>query len=60
MLLGWDEMSIQEVKSYVGVNVASKHLDLFDASTGKAERVKNDTDSIEMVHQSRRRCNVNF
>lgn len=44
-------MSIQEVKSYVGVDVASKHLDLFDASTGKADRVKNDAESIDKLCQ---------
>lgn len=44
-------MSIQEVKFYVGVDVASKHLDLFDSSTGKSERVKNDADAIEKLCQ---------
>ncbi len=44
-------MSIQEVKSYVGVDVSSKHLDLLDGGTGKSERVKNDADAIDKICQ---------
>ena len=39
-------MSFQDVKVYVGVDVASKHLDLFFPDTGKSERIKNDTTAI--------------
>ena len=39
-------MSIQDVKVYVGVDVASKHLDLFFPDTGKSERIKNDAEAI--------------
>jgi transposase len=44
-------MSIQEVKSYVGVDVSSKYLDLFDARTSKSERIKNDADAIDKICQ---------
>lgn len=40
-------MSIQESKVYVGVDVASKHLDLFFPDTGKSERIKNDTEAVK-------------
>ena len=39
-------MSIQDVKIYVGVDVASKHLDLFFPDTGKSERIKNEAEAI--------------
>lgn len=39
-------MSILESKVYVGVDVASKHLDLFIPDTGKAERIENYTDAV--------------
>lgn len=45
-------MSVQEVTFYVGVDVASKHLDLFDTSAGKSERVKNDAVAIGKLCQS--------
>ena len=40
-------MSILESKVYVGVDVASKHLDLFFPDTGKSERIKNDTEAVK-------------
>jgi len=42
-------MSIQDVKIYVGVDVASKHLDLFFPDTGKVERIKNDVEAISSL-----------
>jgi hypothetical protein len=42
-------MSIQESKVYLGVDVASKHLDLFFPDTGKPERIKNHTDAIKAL-----------
>ena len=44
-------MSIQEVAFYIGVDVASKHLDLFDPKTGKSERIKNDAVAIDSLCQ---------
>jgi hypothetical protein len=42
-------MSFQNVSVYVGVDIASKHLDLFDPSTGKCERIKNEADAVESL-----------
>jgi transposase len=42
-------MSIQEAKVYVGVDVASKYLDLFFPDTGQSERIRNDAASIESL-----------
>jgi transposase len=42
-------MSIQESKVYVGVDVASKHLDLFFPDTGKSERIKNDAEDVKAL-----------
>ena len=42
-------MSIQESKVYVGVDVASKHLDLFFPDTGKSERIKNDAEEVKAL-----------
>ena len=39
-------MSIQEVTVYVGVDVASKHLDLYFPDSGKSQRIKNDAQAI--------------
>lgn len=39
-------MSIQNVKFYVGVDVASKYLDLFFPDTGKSDRIKNEAEAI--------------
>jgi hypothetical protein len=39
-------MSIQDVKIYVGVDVDSKHLDLFFPDTGKRERINNEAEAI--------------
>ena len=47
ILQGRDETSILESKVYVGVDVASKHLDLFFPDTGKSERIKNDTEAVK-------------
>ena len=44
-------MSIQEVAFYIGVDVASKHLDLFDPKTSKSERIKNDAVAIDSLCQ---------
>ena len=39
-------MSIQEVNVYVGVDVAARHLDLYDPRTGNGERIRNDVEAI--------------
>lgn len=39
-------MSIQEVTVYVGVDVASKHLDLYFPDSGKSQRINNDAQAI--------------
>ena len=44
-------MSIQEVKVYVGVDIASSNLDLFDPSTGKSQR--------DVRHGTQRQCAIN-
>jgi transposase len=48
-LLGRDEMSFQDVKFYVGVDVGSKYLDVFDPSTGKSERIENDAKACQKL-----------
>lgn len=42
-------MSIQEVKFYVGVDVASGHLDLFFPDTCKSERIKNTPAALDSL-----------
>lgn len=42
-------MSIQDVKFYVGVDVASGHLDLFFPDTCKSERTKNDAAALDSL-----------
>jgi transposase len=42
-------MSIQEVKVYVGVDVDSKHLELFFPDTGKSERIRNEAEAIQTL-----------
>ncbi|MCE2783325.1 MAG: IS110 family transposase [Pirellula sp.] len=42
-------MIIQESKVYAGVDVASKHLDLFFPDTGRPERIKNDADAVKAL-----------
>jgi len=49
ILLGWDEMSIQSISGYVGVDVASKHLDLFFPDSGKSERIKNEAEAMDAL-----------
>ena len=44
-------MSTQETMFYVGVDVALKHLDLFDPKSGKSERIKNDAVAIDSLCQ---------
>lgn len=39
-------MSIQDLKVYVGVDVANKHLDLFFPDSGKHERIKNNAEEV--------------
>ena len=50
-------MSILESKVYVGVDVASKHLDLFFPDTGKSERIKNDTEAVKALRNLHRCLN---
>jgi len=42
-------MSLQESKVYVGVDVASKHLDLFFPDTRKHERIANDAEQVKSL-----------
>ena len=42
-------MSIQDLKVYVGVDVASKHLDLFFPDTGKHDRIANDPRAVKSL-----------
>lgn len=42
-------MSTQDVKVYVGVDVASKYLDLFFPDSGKSERIKNTPEEIALL-----------
>lgn len=41
-------MSFQDVKVYVGVDVASKHLDVYFPDSGKSQRVKNDPEALRV------------
>jgi hypothetical protein len=42
-------MSIQSISGYVGVDVASKHLDLFFPDSGKSERIKNEAEAMDAL-----------
>ena len=42
-------MSIQESKVYLGIDVASKHLDLFFPDTGKLDRIRNDAEAVKAL-----------
>lgn len=42
-------MSLQETKTYVGVDVDSKYLELFFPDSGKNERIRNEAKAIETL-----------
>jgi transposase len=42
-------MSLQDTKTYVGVDVDSKYLELFFPDSGKSERIRNEAKAIETL-----------